>query len=32
MSIPIRLFDGDVILNINKDPITFDEATYTLYN
>jgi hypothetical protein len=32
MSIPIRLFDGDVILNINRTPITFDEATYTLYN
>jgi hypothetical protein len=32
MSIPIRLFDGDVILNIDRTPITFDEATRTLYN
>ncbi|KAG2027799.1 hypothetical protein GB937_000242 [Aspergillus fischeri] len=32
MSIPIQLFDGDVILNIDRTPITFDEATRTLYN
>jgi hypothetical protein len=32
MSIPIQLFDGDVILNIDRTPITFNEATHTLYN
>jgi hypothetical protein len=32
MSRLILLFNGDVVLNINRTPLTLDEATRTLYN